>query len=161
MAEVAAAFAGFTALASVFGGQQSRSDPRRSAHILRGMIEPSLVVVLFSLLPLVLGKTPIGTALAWQISSGACSIAWLTFAFLYARKGLRLQRELKFQASGWFMLLMLLPLVLGNTMLLLTASGAVQSWAGGSYLVGLLCLLVNSGFSFVRFFFVAFSHATK
>ena len=161
MAEVAAAFAGFTALASVFGGQQARNDPRQSAHILRGVLETSLQLLFFALLPLVLERTPLDTASAWRISSGACAIIWLFFAFFYIRRGVRLYKEIDAQISGWFSLTMSLLLVLGNTMFLLTASGATQSWAGGSYMIGLLCLLVLSAVIFVRFFFVAFVHATK
>lgn len=59
IAEIAAAFAGFAALAGVIGGRSAESE-QYDFERLRSVVLASLVVVFASLLPIVLSKFTIG-----------------------------------------------------------------------------------------------------
>lgn len=159
MAEVAAAFAGFTALASVFSGQRTRDHPRVSALILRVMIEAALLVVFFSLLPLILERMPLPLPRVWQVCSAAFVVAWLGFVGGFLRSVRRVRHDTGVASTPWYVVSVLLSLVLGNSILLLVAFGAIDSWAGGAYSLGLFFALLNSAFSFARFFFGAYGQA--
>jgi len=147
------AFAGFTALASVLSGRRSHDHPTVASYFLRAMIETALLVVFFSLLPLILGATPLAANLVWRVSAGTCAVSWLGTAALYTRDGRTIQREIGFVVDRRWAIPSLVALTIGNSVLLLTASGILDTWAGGAYSVGLFCLLMISAFSFARFFF--------
>ena len=59
IAEIAAAFAGFAALAGVIGGRSAESE-QYDFERLRSVVLASLVVVFASILPIVLSKFTIG-----------------------------------------------------------------------------------------------------
>ena len=156
MAEVAAAFAGFTALASVFSGRRTRDHPRVSKLLLRVMIEAALVVVFFALLPLILLGSPLEPATSWRVAAGGCMAAWLAAIGLFLRDSRRFQRNLLSSTTRWYSLAVASSLVHGNAIFLLVALGVMDSWAGSAYSLGLLLLLLNSALSFARFFFGAY-----
>jgi len=156
MAEVAVAFAGFTALASVLTAGRGRHHPKQSSYLLRGMIETSLLVVLFSFVPLILDGSALAPSSVMRASSGACAALWLVAAAVYTRGLLILQRELSLPMAPWYVIPMSVSTIVGNSLFLLTASGVIVSSAGSAYSAGLLCVLANSAFSFIRFFFGAY-----
>ena len=59
-AEVAVAFAGFASLVTILGRGSSQVDPRVIALRFRGMLTNSLLVVAFSMIPLVLFHYDLG-----------------------------------------------------------------------------------------------------
>lgn len=69
IAEVAAAFAGFTGVISVFGHSGSSRD-NWSVHGARTIIEASLFTILFAFLPFVVHGFGAGSEATWRISSG-------------------------------------------------------------------------------------------
>jgi hypothetical protein len=161
MTEVAVAFAGFTALASVLSGRRSHDHPTVASYFLRAMIETALLVVFFSLLPLILGATPLAVNLVWRVSAGACAVCWLGTAALYTRDGRTIQRDIGFAVDRRWATPTLAALIIGNGAFLLTATGLLDTWAGGAYSIGLFCLLMISAASFARFFFGVYERLSE
>ena len=69
MAEIAAAFAGFAALAGVIGRRSAESQ-QLDFERLRSVVIASLVVVVASLLPIVLSRFGLSDVVAWRLASG-------------------------------------------------------------------------------------------
>ncbi len=67
VAEVAVAFAGFASIVAVLGQRTTRDHPLTDAFRLRGLLESSLVVVAFSLLPYVLVRISSHELSAWRL----------------------------------------------------------------------------------------------
>lgn len=92
IAELAAAFAGFTAIVSVL---DTRSDSRKRALEvlrLRAMLEASLLTIALALLPWLLLQVGLG-AIAWR---WACAIGFLAVGALYVAQVRRgFAREMK------------------------------------------------------------------
>jgi hypothetical protein len=85
MAEVAVAFAGFASLISVLGRHSSRDDPRVLAVRMRAMILSSLIVVIFSLLPVVLNRYGLDEPTTWHMASILLLAATTAFVAFIAR----------------------------------------------------------------------------
>ena len=68
-AEVAVAFAGFASLVGVLGQRKSADDPRVIGLRMRGMLLSSLMVVAFSIFPILLTRYGASPDLTWRTSS--------------------------------------------------------------------------------------------
>ncbi len=145
-AEVAVAFAGFASLVTILGRRSSQVDPRIVAMRFRGMLTNSLLVVAFSMIPLVLFRYGLRETVVWRLSSVLLALAGgINFLalFLHARPLLRegvpissVRRAVTFGLIG-----------LAEVVLVLNASGVTEPIASAAYLTGLLLFLCIAGFA--------------
>ncbi len=147
IAEVAVAFAGFASLVGVLGQRTSADDPRVIGVRMRGMLLSSLMVVAFSLFPILLARYGASPDLLWMGSSLAllavtvCYYVW----FLAALQTLS-RAEIpttNFQRRVVIPTLLLVAVSLGTLLgvNVFLATPAV-------YLTALALLLFQSGFAF-------------
>jgi hypothetical protein len=147
LAEIAVGFAGFASIVAVLGQRSTRDHPRLDAFRLRGLLECSLLVVAFSLIPYVASRFWAGDATAWRLSSGLFFVAgtavtaatrarYRSIAHIPTPMGMRLAVTA----------LHLVPL----PALLLTAIGIFGDRSGAIYLLCLLSYLLAGGIGFFR-----------
>lgn len=152
VAEVAVAFAGFASLVSILGRGTSADDPRVLSFRMRAMLLTSLLVVGFSLIPVILDSYGARPNLAWTASSILLLLAtlvytrWLQQAIAtLGRAGLtpsRLQRRIIIPT-------LLITLVVVSALLLANSVVALPA----IYLTALALLLFQSGFAFTLIVF--------
>ncbi len=145
-AELAVAFAGFASLVTILAHKSSRVDPRIVAIRFRGMLTNSLLVVAFSMIPLVLFRYGLGETVVWRLSSVLLALAGgINFLALFLRgRPLRteavpissVRRAVTFGLFG-----------LAEVVLVLNASGLTEPIASAAYLTGLLLFLCIAGFA--------------
>jgi hypothetical protein len=147
IAEVAVAFAGFASLVSILGRGTSADDTRVLSLRMRAMLLTSLLVVGFSLIPVIMDTYGVRPGLTWTV----CSVVLLAASLSYyrwlqqgivtlGRAGLtpsRLQRRV---------IIPTLLITLAVVSLLLLANVALARPA--VYLTALALLLFQSGFAF-------------
>lgn len=147
VAEVAVAFAGFASLVSILGRGTSADDPRVLSIRMRAMLLTSLLVVGFSLVPVLLGSYGASPRVAWVASSVSLLLATLAY-YRWLQKGIvtlgragltpsRLQRRV---------IIPTLLATLGVVSLLLVVNAQLAIPA--IYLTALVLLLFQSGFAF-------------
>ena len=85
IAEIAAAFAGFAALAGVIGRRSTTSEQLDFAR-LKSVVFASLLVVLASLVPIVLARFELNEIVAWRIASGL-AFALNLLGFIHVFRG--------------------------------------------------------------------------
>jgi hypothetical protein len=147
VAEVAAAFAGFSTLVVVVAQRSRNVRGELATAKLTNMLRLSLLVILFSLvpyLPLYFGASEIK---AWRISSGLFAFLWLVYFLDCLRRavptrfhGFGLVNKINFFGVEG---LAILALVAG-------AFGAWRSHTGFVYLSSLLAMLYISGWLFLQ-----------
>jgi hypothetical protein len=150
LAEVATAFAGFASLISVFR-KRGESTIRLDAFRFRGVLENCLLVLAFSLLPLIVNSYGLREGVSWQISS----IALLTvYGFTYI---VSVRRLLQLLGSSWirdwpvsFSIAFVLGLIFISATFLNVFSLTPQS-APALYLTALCCPLLVAGMLFMHF----------
>jgi hypothetical protein len=144
VAEVAVGLAGFASIVAAIGQRNTSDDPRIDASRLRGLLECSLVVVAFSLLPYAFHRVLSTETAAWRVSSllFAATATLLTVGMLRRRRNL----------SGLGVPVRVMVMVVGLysaplVPLLLVAIGVLSAEA---YLFCLLSYLVAAGIAFLR-----------
>lgn len=145
LAEVGVAFAGFTGLAALL--VRSRVDPRAHHARFRAMIESALIVVVFSILPLVLSALGLSERAAWRIASGLLAVALL--AEITAAGSRTLGLTSRSFSTGLSVVLFAL-LALASCLLLANAAGFFAELIGGVYLGSLFALLIGAAILFLR-----------
>jgi len=152
LAEVAVAFAGFASLVSILGRGTSADDPRVLSLRMRAMLLTSLLVVAFSLIPVILSGYGAGADVVWTASSLLLLTATLTYYGWLQRAILTLGRAgltpSRFQRRVIIPTLLLTLLVVS---LLLLANVVMAMPA--VYLTALALLLFQSGFAFTLIVF--------
>jgi hypothetical protein len=146
IAELAVAFAGFASLGSIIGSRRGRDAPEIDATRIRGMLEASLLVAAFSLVPILGHEAGLSIAVSWQSSSCLFSVVAASIMALHTRRAYAFasfQMSLSWRASAFALWLVALGALLA------TAVGAVQK-AGFGYALGLFALLVYAGLLFIR-----------
>ncbi len=147
IAEVAVAFAGFASLVGVLGQRSSADDPRVIGLRMRGMLLSSLMVVAFSIFPILLTRYGASPDLTWKASSLALFAVTACY-YVWFWTGLRELGRSDIPMTG-FQLRVIVPtlfltmiglaaLLLGNLLLSIPAV----------YLTALALLLFQSGFAF-------------
>ncbi len=162
-AEVAVAFAGFASLVAILGERPARDDPHINSVRMRAMVLYSLMVVMFSLLPLLLHRYEIAEAVIWRASSGALAVAvgcvgfWLTRAVLAVRSsGPQTGSAIAIAVA------IPIPTLLAATLLLAAnATTTVFVKPAAVYLTGLGLLVFLSGFAFSLVVFSFLGHIGK
>ena len=147
LAEVSVAFAGFASLVGILGHATSAADARVLSLRMRAMLLASLLVVAFSLIPVIVSGYGAAPHLAWTVSSfmllGATLIygVWLQHAIIsLGRAGLTPSRFQRRVIIPTLMLTLIAAalLLIGN---MIVAMPAI-------YLTALALLLFQSGFAF-------------
>jgi hypothetical protein len=147
IAEVAAAFAGFSTLVVVVAQRSRKGRAELAAIRLTNMLRLSLLVILFSLvpyLPAYLGGSVIG---AWRISSGLFALLWLA----YFLAGLR--QSLPHGFRGYTLLNKINFFGVEALAILALFGGAFGAWRSETAFVYLCCLLAMlyvSGWLFLQ-----------
>jgi hypothetical protein len=147
LAEVSVAFAGFASLVGILGHGTSAADPRVLSLRMRAMLLASLIVVGFSLVPVILSGYGAPPRVDW-VASSLCLLVttliygrWLQQAIVtLGRAGLttsRFQRRI-IVPTLVFTLFAAAVLLLANVILAVPAV----------YLTALALLLLQSGFAF-------------
>ena len=145
IAEVAAAFAGFSTLVVVVARGSHDTSEVASAR-LTNMLRLSLLVILFSFVPYLPAYVGASEASAWRISSGLFALLWLSYLVYSLRDMVRFRGRVgvvnKINFFG----------VEPVAILVLTAGafGLWRSYIGFVYLSSLLAMLYVSGFLFLQ-----------
>ena len=153
-AQIGMALAGFAGLITLLGHPDLRADRRLSEIRFRSMIELSLFLVGFCLLPFV----PIGLgsseATSWRASSAVYAIAALAFLVYSVRRNRRLMgRVLIVRGVTGVLLGACAALVL---LLALNTVGAFEGVEPGVYFLALFIHFLGAAFFFIRLLYEAF-----
>ena len=147
LAEVAVAFAGFASLVGVLGQRRSADDSRVIGLRMRGMLLSSLMVVAFSIFPIILDWYGVSPALRWRGSSVVLLFATVGYYVWFVGSLRALTRAeiptTRFQTRVVVPILLFVAMTLG---VLLFAN--VFSATPAVYLTALATLLFQSGFAF-------------
>ena len=148
IAEVAAAFVGFSMIVAALRSQPSGGDAR--FHSVRDVAEIGLYVVAAAFLPLIIHSFGVGAELTWRASSAAFVAVWLlgfTFAQLRFRRG-----------GAGFVLVRTWPFWGAVSAILTTTGNVLLLWnltsptalAGPRYVTALALLLAIAGGLFIN-----------
>lgn len=146
--ELAAAFAGFTAIVSVLDQQYGSGSERIDVVRLRQMVELSLVVIAAGLMPALLARLSVGERVLWRIACTAMLVAGVALIRIQSVRGLRPE----IRAAPTFNLFYARFLqLLGAVSLVAFACGAFN-WipADGGFHLGVTLLLSVAGLQFLR-----------
>lgn len=149
-AEVAVAFAGFSAVVSIFDRRAADDDPRIRHYRIRVMVEYSLCVAIFSFVPYLLNATLGSEVLAWRISSVLLMIAWSAVGLSAGRRPRQIFGKSAFSIAPAFSTVATVLGYTGAAILLLNAIGISLRSPGASYIVGLFFPLLQSALYFLR-----------
>jgi hypothetical protein len=148
VAQLAIAFAGFSALVTVLGSRAARHDVRLDAFRLRSLVEISLLTAAFSLFPIIPHKLSFADETVWQISSVVFLLV-RTAATFFAIRNLRnlahAGTSLDYKIGRWTTWPLLL---LSYAALLTVASGLFPAANAALYFATLYMDLVQSGILF-------------
>jgi hypothetical protein len=147
-AEVAAAFAGFASVVTVFRRRQHEGWEPGDVLRFQLLITASLSTVFFALLPFAVGFFGASEPTIWSWSSGALGL------YVALLLGMILRRGLALTTAGSLNPWVAWPFTVGGgvavVLQVLNAAGWVFERELGPYFVGLLYLLVLAGVSFGR-----------
>jgi len=149
-AEVAAAFAGFSAIVSSFAENRRSKNLRINHYRIKVMIEYSLCVVIFAFLPTLLVLFFEMEDAAWRLSSAVLIVVWGIIALLSATRARAVLGVWGFSVAAGFSYSMLVLTLLGITVLGLSVLGIHVRSPAGSYLIGLFFPLLQSAFYFLH-----------
>ncbi len=148
LAEVGIAFAGFAGLAGVFGRARVGVDPQIHYHRIRSMIEVALVLVVFSMAPLVMATSQLDGNAVWRLSSLLLAATGLS-VILAAAARMRHFRA----AAGFSRVLAIVLLGSGSVVMVVlfaNAAGVFPSSAASVYVFCLGWFLIQSSILFLR-----------
>lgn len=149
-AEVAAAFAGFSAVVASFVRERETSVLRINHYRTRVMIEYSLCVVIFAFLPYLLYILLQSAEQAWRISSLLLSIVWAVVAVTAGRRVKLILGKTGYVAAPVFSYLVSILTVVGVIILVLNAFGFWLGKVAGVFLLGLFIPLLQSALYFLH-----------
>ena len=149
-AEVAAAFAGFSAVVSSFTRGRDTHVLRIDHYRIRVMIEYSLCVVVFAFVPYLLLVLLSSSEAAWRASSVLLAVAWVVVALSAGKRVKAILGKSGHAAAPGFSYLMTGLTVFGTLLLGLNALGLRVGSIGGTYIVGLFFPLVQSALYFLH-----------
>jgi hypothetical protein len=151
IAEVAAAFAGFSSIVAVFG-RSARGAWSPTARIrLRNLVEQSLLVVAFAFFPMAVVNLHFSPSTTWAISSAVLAFVLAFDLALWIKRAIELKKYGSLRVS----MLMMGVGSIGAGILLQVAnlSGWIFNNEAGPYMSGLLLLLVLAGLQFALLIF--------
>jgi len=149
IAEIGVALAGFSAMVGVLGSRAGRYDIRVDALRLQVMLESSLMVAAFALVPVLVSRFGTEIDIGWRISSAAWLVVAIPMDFL-ARARTKHMPEMtltRFNVNtvNWC-------LALGADLIMfLVLTGATGPRADAFYLLAIFTYLTMSGLLFIQF----------
>jgi hypothetical protein len=149
-AEVAVAFAGFSAIVSIFDRRSSRDDPRIRHFRVRVMVEYSLCVAIFAFVPYLLNAILASHELSWRISSALLVAVWSVVGLSASRRAREIFGKSALTVAPAFSALATALGYGGAAILLLNVIGISLRTPGASYIVGLFFPLLQSALYFLR-----------
>ena len=153
-AEVAAAFAGFSAIAGIFSGR-SRDIAQQDAERLRAVILNSILVLIAAFAPLLISRYGVEESRVWWLASViALPCNWLVAILLtYLGGQTKLWRADKFYASVSFTLEIPVELTL-----IFNVLGWFVAVASALYMTFIFLVLLQSAVAFATLLHSLFSH---
>lgn len=149
VAELAVAFAGFASLVSIIGSRRGRDAPNIDAARIRSMLEASLLVAAFALVPILIFHSGLPTSASWRASSGMFAIAAAVIMVLQARRTYLATDPAGYRPSASWLITTIALWTVTLSTLIATALGAVKNAAFG-YGVALFAFLVFAALLFIR-----------
>jgi hypothetical protein len=155
VAEVAIAFAGFSSIVAIFVRRESGGWTHQNVLRLWQLLVYSLGAVFFALFPFVLFYCGLGGSSIWAASSALLGAFIAINTVLSLVTVLRALQEDESALSRAVVAAVSSLAVMALAVQVLNVLGVVFTRGFGGYLIGLLWLLVGSGFFFVRLLAVA------
>lgn len=149
-AEVAVAFAGFSAVVSVFDRRAREDDPRLRHYRIRVMVEYSLCVTVFAFVPYLLHATLGAEDAAWRIASLLLVIFWSIVGLAASRRARAILGRSAHTVAPAFSAVATALGYGGALILVLNVVGISIGSPGASYILGLFFPLVQSALYFLR-----------
>jgi hypothetical protein len=149
VAELAVAFAGFASLVSILGVRRGRDAPEIDALRLRGMLETSLLVAAFALVPILAHESGLAVTLAWRVSAGCFAFSVACVFIVQKRRQKAATPATGYRAPHYFTATIYCVLSVCVGALLGTTLGVLQN-ASFAYGLGLFAFLVYAGLLFAR-----------
>ena len=153
-AQIGMALAGFAGLVTLLGRARVPGDARLNEIRFRSMMELSLTLALFALLPFVPSELGAGSATAFRIASGIYAASTLAFLVHSARRNRTVMGRTLIQPGVTATLFGVGALICA--LLFLNAIFAVDAIAQGVYFVALFLHFAAGAFFFIRMLYSAF-----
>jgi hypothetical protein len=146
--QIAIALAGFASLVSVIGAREGGDPPMLDANRLRNLVDTSLLVVVFSLLPTVFVTLVGDVPGVWRAASALYALCLLIWGVVAWRRQHRLRRAGIRVRRRWALVLWICHGI-GTATLGLGAAGWASRPASGLYALGLMFNLIGACLIFV------------
>ena len=101
VAELAVAFAGFASLVSIIGSRRGRDAPEIDAGRIRGMLEASLLVAAFAIIPILAHEAGLSILVAWRVSAGLFAVSVSIIVVRQTRRVTRSLRSFTYRPSRY------------------------------------------------------------
>lgn len=149
-AEVAVAFAGFSAVVSMFDRRSEHDDPRVRHYRVRVMVEYGVCVSIFAFVPYLLDALLGSPELAWRLASGLLVCVWSFIGLSAQHRSKRIFERSTFAVAPAFAFASAAIGYIGAAILVLNVFGRPIRSAGASYAVGLFFPLLQTALYFLR-----------
>ena len=156
-AEIGVTIAGFSSLATLILFAPGQTRLHLDTYRFEGMLINSLLVILFSLLPLLISSLGASNLTTWRISSLILLIVFGTRGCLVTANTLRFRQSGHRIGAPFYIMTTLLVAVVG--VLAVNVTGSIHHLAGGLYLFGLFGVLANACVLFLLVFLGALERA--
>jgi hypothetical protein len=153
-AQIGMALAGFAGLVTLLGERSRRLDSRLNEIRFRSMIELSLTLTTFSLLPFIPFELGSDEAHAWRVASAAYAAATLLFLVHSLRRNRGLMGRVLIVGSVTAALFGVC--IVESALLVLNAGGAFAPHESGVYFAALFLHFLAAAFFFIRLLYCAF-----
>lgn len=155
-AQIGMALAGFAGLVTLLGRPDPREDRRLNEIRFRSMVELSLLLAAFCLLPFVPAELGFSEAVSWRLSSAVYALASLWFIVRSARRNRRSMGRVLIVGAVTGVLFAACAIqfaaLVGN------AGGAFVGAEAGVYFGALFVHFLGASFFFIRLLYGAFPH---
>ena len=153
-AQIGMALAGFAGLVTLLSRPTPRADGRLNEIRFRNMVELSLMLAAFGLLPFVPAEFGLAESTSWRISSAGYAIASVAFLIHTVQRNRRFMGRVLIVGKVSFALV---AACAGQALFLgLNALGVFRGLESGVYFGGLFLHFLGASFFFIRLLYGAF-----
>jgi len=153
-AQIGMALAGFASLVTLLRRPTPRSDARLNEIRFRSMMELSITLAAFSLLPFIPAELRLSESASWRLASSVYSLAALLFLVHSVRRNRRLTSRVL--VAGGVTAALLALCVTVWLALALNGLGAFAGLESGVYFAALFVHFLGAAFFFIRLLYGAF-----
>ena len=153
-AQIGMALAGFAGLVTLLRRPSPRADARLNEIRFRSMMELSLTLAVFSLLPFIPAELRFPESACWRLASGAYSLGALSFFVHSVRRNRSMMGRVL--VAGTVTAALLVCCLAEWLVLLLDALGAFPDLESGIYFAALFLHFLAAAFFFIRLLYGAF-----